>query len=304
MHENLKAFVSTVDKGSFSGAAKELYLSPVAIMKRVNQLEAWAGTPLLVRTSKGASPTEAGKVIYEGARKIIEQTEAMLHRAREAAGMGSAATAVRISAPYAGSLKILSDLWGAVEEQGAHFAIQIVPIGIKYDSANKVYGLLDSVIDFVIGPFNQKRYPKLRGLELARLPLCIAVQKGHPLACRQSVRIEELDVPAVAMAQRGHVPEIDVVRESIERRRPDIAIVDDANDYSMDAYNHYCREGGGMIAPGGYSELQPSIATVPFEPHMELPIYLVGTEQAWTALGEFVELLRGVLDSGQDTGNE
>lgn len=294
MYENLQAFIRTVELGSFSKAGKELSLSPVAVMKRVNSLEAQVGVPLLERTSKGAAPNAAGKVVYEDGKRIVKETQAMTGKAREAATLTP--SAVRISTPYIGSIRLFSDLWGRAGRAAERFTIEVVPIGIKHDTTDKVYELLDKVIDFTLSPFNAQRYPQLRGLKLAELTLCIAVGKGNPLACRRSVTVDELNVDRISMVTEGRSPGIDAVRRLIRDRRPDIEIVDDEGDYSMEAYVHYCREGVATIAPEGYADLQPSIATVPLEPRMPLPIHLVGTAFGWSRHAAFVEALRSVVE--------
>lgn len=294
VYENLRAFVCTVERGSLSQAASELYLSPVAVMKRINRLESWVGLPLLTRTNKGVVPTEAGKSVYGDARRLLAETREMVDRAWKAAG--AKASTVRVSAPYAGSIKVLTDLWNHAGCFSAQFIIQVVPIGIKYDSVEKVYDLLDNVTDFVIGPFDRERHPKLEGLEIGRLALCIAVQRDHPLAKKTHATVGDLSGMTVGMVKRGHVPPIDAVRSYLETHGArDIAIVDNENDYNMDAYDRYWQEGNTMIAPEGYSELQPSIATVPLEPPMYLPIFLVGTRETWDARARFVEALQGAI---------
>ena len=132
MYENLRAFVCTVERGSLSQAAAELYLSPVAVMKRINRLESWVGLPLLTRTNKGVAPTAAGASVYRDAKHLLSETRELVDRAWKAAG--AKASTVRVSAPYAGSIKVLTDLWNHAGCLSSHFIIQVVPIGIKYDS--------------------------------------------------------------------------------------------------------------------------------------------------------------------------
>lgn len=303
MYENLRAFVCTVERGSLSQAAAELYLSPVAVMKRINRLESWVGLPLLTRTNKGVAPTAAGASVYRDAKRLLSETRELVDRAWKAAG--AKASTVRVSAPYAGSIKVLTDLWNHAGCLSSHFIIQVVPIGIKYDSVEKVYDLLDDVTDFVIGPFDRKRHPKLEGLEIGRLALCIAVQRDHPLAKKPFATTDDLSGMTVAMVRRGHVPPIDAVRSRFEAHAPrDIVIVDSENDYNMDAYDRYWQEGDATIAPEGYSELQPSIATVPLEPPMFLPIFLVGTRETWDARTRFVEALQDAVAERDRCGSE
>ncbi|HEY1927576.1 MAG TPA: LysR family transcriptional regulator [Caulobacteraceae bacterium] len=71
----MEAFVLVVDAGSFSAAARRLEVGQPALSKSIAQLENRLGVKLLVRTTRGLAPTEAGQNFYEGARRSIQEAE-------------------------------------------------------------------------------------------------------------------------------------------------------------------------------------------------------------------------------------
>jgi len=71
----MEAFVRVVDAGSFSGAAKQLRLGQPAVSKTIAQLEERLGVRLLLRSTHGLTPTEAGRNFYERAKRSIEEAE-------------------------------------------------------------------------------------------------------------------------------------------------------------------------------------------------------------------------------------
>src|SRR5579859_5862755 len=71
----MEAFVLVVDSGSFSAAARRLNVGQPAISKSVAQLEDRLGVKLLVRSTRGLAPTEAGLNFYERARRSIEEAD-------------------------------------------------------------------------------------------------------------------------------------------------------------------------------------------------------------------------------------
>src|ERR1700730_3643030 len=71
----MEAFVLVVDTGSFSAAARRLNVGQPAISKLVAQVEERLGVKLLVRTTRGFVPTEAGLNFYERARRSIEEAD-------------------------------------------------------------------------------------------------------------------------------------------------------------------------------------------------------------------------------------
>lgn len=95
----METFVRVVDAGSFSGAAKVLRVGQPAVSKTVAQLEKRLGVRLLLRSSHGLKPTEAGSSFYERAKRSIEEAEEAEIAAR---GAGTAlAGRLRITAAVA-----------------------------------------------------------------------------------------------------------------------------------------------------------------------------------------------------------
>jgi DNA-binding transcriptional LysR family regulator len=71
----MEAFVRVVDAGSFSAAAKQLRIGQPAVSKTIAQLEDRLGVRLLLRSTRGLTPTEAGRNFYERAKRSIEKAE-------------------------------------------------------------------------------------------------------------------------------------------------------------------------------------------------------------------------------------
>jgi DNA-binding transcriptional LysR family regulator len=71
----MEAFVRVVDAGSFSGAARLLRVGQPAVSKTIAQLEDRLGVRLLLRSTHGLTPTEAGRSYYERARRAIEEAD-------------------------------------------------------------------------------------------------------------------------------------------------------------------------------------------------------------------------------------
>jgi DNA-binding transcriptional LysR family regulator len=71
----METFVRVVETGSFSAAARLLNVGQPAISKTVAQLEERLGVRLLMRSTRGLSPTEAGQSFYDRAKLAIEQAD-------------------------------------------------------------------------------------------------------------------------------------------------------------------------------------------------------------------------------------
>ncbi len=78
-----KIFCSVVKQGSFSGAAKELFITQPAVSQAISHLEEQLKTTLFIRTKKGAVLTDEGKMLYEhiaSALHLIAAGEEKLER--------------------------------------------------------------------------------------------------------------------------------------------------------------------------------------------------------------------------------
>jgi LysR family nitrogen assimilation transcriptional regulator len=80
--KQLEYFVRVAEMGSFTRAASALNVAQPALSRQVRLLEVELRQNLLVRNGRGATPTEAGKLLLDHGRGILHQLE----RAREDLG--------------------------------------------------------------------------------------------------------------------------------------------------------------------------------------------------------------------------
>ena len=71
----METFVRVVETGSFSAAARGLNVGQPAVSKTVAQMEERLGVRLLMRSTHGLSPTEAGQSFYDRAKRVIEEAD-------------------------------------------------------------------------------------------------------------------------------------------------------------------------------------------------------------------------------------
>jgi LysR family transcriptional regulator for bpeEF and oprC len=77
----LRLLTRVIELGSFTRAAHELRLGQPSVSKQIASLEAYLGTRLLERTSRGLRPTAAGLDLYHSALRLmsdLEETEARI----------------------------------------------------------------------------------------------------------------------------------------------------------------------------------------------------------------------------------
>jgi len=81
----METFVYVVETGSFSAAARRLNIGQPAVSKTIAQLETRLAVRLLLRSTRGLTPTEAGLAFFDRAKRAIEEADEADNAARGAA---------------------------------------------------------------------------------------------------------------------------------------------------------------------------------------------------------------------------
>lgn len=76
----LRYFITVLEAGSISRAAHSLYVAQPALTAQIKKLESELGVQLLERTHAGVTATPAGGRLYEDARRLISDADAMCER--------------------------------------------------------------------------------------------------------------------------------------------------------------------------------------------------------------------------------
>ncbi|MEM9493272.1 MAG: LysR family transcriptional regulator, partial [Myxococcota bacterium] len=81
--DELRCFLAVVEAGSMLGASTQLGVPRGTVRRRVDELEARVGMPLLERSARGVAITEAGAIVARHGRELIEEGAALLTAVRE-----------------------------------------------------------------------------------------------------------------------------------------------------------------------------------------------------------------------------
>lgn len=77
---NLRYFIAVLEAGSLSRAAGSLYVAQPALTAQIKKLEAELGAQLFERSHAGVTPTPAGLQLYEDARRLLSDADALRER--------------------------------------------------------------------------------------------------------------------------------------------------------------------------------------------------------------------------------
>lgn len=137
----METFVAVVECGSFTGAAARLEISAVMVGKYIALLEGQLGTRLLERNTRRQSLTDAGRVYFDEARRVLEQV-ANAERSVERLRLAPVGT-LRVSAPVSFGASIIAPLT-------ASFLQAWPEVRVELDLTNRMVDLVDEGIDLAI----------------------------------------------------------------------------------------------------------------------------------------------------------
>lgn len=171
-------FVAVVDHGTFSGAARSLYLSQPGLSLAVKDLEKELGTPLLLRLGRRVVPTPAGEALLGPARQALRDVET--GRAAVAAVAGVAAGSLAVACLPTLAADPLAALVGAFRR--AHPDVRI-EVAAPEDSAD-LHGLVRTGRSELAMDDEQDRPGDLAAVAVAEHPLVAVHPPGTALTGR------------------------------------------------------------------------------------------------------------------------
>jgi len=121
----LETFIRVADAGSFNKAAEEAYITPTAVIKQINLLEADLDVKLFERTHRGLKLTKAGISLYHDTKYIIQYCRESVIRAKNAMQGGD--NVIRIGTSPMTPAQILVELWPKIHALCPEIKFQLVP---------------------------------------------------------------------------------------------------------------------------------------------------------------------------------
>lgn len=293
VNPQLETFLRVADAGSFNKAAEACFITPTAVIKQINLLEASLGVRLFDRSHRGLSLTPAGRSLYQDAKYIIRYCRDAVTRAKNA--MQEGADIIRIGSSPMTPAQLLMDLWARVQTLLPDIKFQIVPFENTPENAREILANLGQRIDVIGGIFDETML-KLRGcsgLVLSRGTFGCAVSVHHRLAAKSLLRIEDLYGENLLLMRRGWSHHVDRLRDDLWQHHPDIHIVD-FDFYGMDVFNRCESSNDILLAIDGWANVHPLLKVIPVEWDYSIPYGILHAKSPTPAVTRFLAAAESV----------
>ena len=186
----LRVLREVASRGSFTGAAESLGYTQSAVSRQVASLESAAGVPLFERGARGVHPTDAGAALLRHATSVLDEVE---RAQRELEGISVTATGrLRVGAFPTAVAALIPRALSRFREQRPGIEVVLREGGSPSQLRRVSSGNADVA---VVGVLPGARRPSDGRIKLEHLledPLLVAVGRGHRLARRRTVDIDDL----------------------------------------------------------------------------------------------------------------
>lgn len=185
--KQLAALVAVVDRASFSQAAEVLGVTQPAVSLAIRSLEKRLGQTLIDRSGRQVEPTEAGRLVYRCAQRILaveqELVQGLADEAAELSGL------LVVGASTGPGERVLPKLLGAF-----HAEHPDVTVSLRVDDTETIVDrVLDRQLEFgIVGA--ERPHRSLVFEPFLRDEVVLLLPKGHPDADKEITldRLKEL----------------------------------------------------------------------------------------------------------------
>lgn len=285
----LETFIAVCDCGSFTKAAERLYISPTAVMKQINSLESHLELKLVDRTSSGVRLTDAGAIIYQDAKFMMDYSQKSVSSAK--ATLYSESTTFCVGTSLLNPAKPFMDLWYRINKEFPDYKLHLVPFE---DNCEGILGEIEKLgekFDFLIGVCDSKAWlSRCNFLPLGKYKKMIAVSREHRLADKKKINIEDLYGETLMMVKRGDSGVNDFLRNDLEKYHPQIHIQDTQPFYDLSVFNHCAETRKVLLTIECWQDVHPGLVSLPVNWDYSIPYGLLYSFDAPEDVLQFVKM--------------
>jgi DNA-binding transcriptional LysR family regulator len=251
--KQLRVLKAVAEHGSFSAAAEALSYTQPAISQQVAALERSAGATLVDRTPRGVRLTDAGRALVDHADVVLARLAAAEAELEAIAGVRGGR--VRIASFSTAGASLVPPALALFEQRHPEVELHFVEEDPEEAIQKMRAGDLELAVVFEFHDLSPAEWDRIyTGVELHYLiddPMYLALPRGHPLAHKPRVRLQ--DAAGETWIQEGN-PRNPCGR--LQKAACRSAGFEPAIGLQSDDYNVV----QGMIAAGVGVSLLPSLA--------------------------------------------
>ncbi len=193
----LKTFRAVAETLNFTKAAERLNLTQSAVSHQIKALETELGEPLFIRSKRGVTLSQAGKIALEHAEKILDEAENL--REHITGNAKKATGSVRVAAATQALVYLFADSF-------EKFMREYEGIGLSFRTTVSTEQTVEDILNGAsdVGFASLPIYsPSLQVTELFEDELVLVTSNKHKFKERETITLEELKNERLILFERG-----------------------------------------------------------------------------------------------------
>jgi len=284
----LDTFIQVVRDGSFSKAAKHLFISSVSVMKQMNGLEDMVGAKLLNRTTQGVKLTKAGEFFYESANNYILESDEILRKTRDIENKGK--KVIKIGTSLLRSAQPLIQLWSSMSNKDG-YQVDLVSFEDDPLSIQRMFTNIGTKIDFFVGPINSDQINQgpYQTYELPETTAYWGVPLNNPLANKDKISLDDLTNEKILLVKKGLSPRLDELRSELDKKG--ITVIDNDDFYDLNTFNICSQNNYIMETLSIWKDAYAPIKAVEMDKEHKMPYGIVYSDRASDTVKNFIQMI-------------
>ena len=288
---NISTFICVSECGSLLKAAEKLCLSPNAVKKRIDCLEESIGACLFSRSAKGMTLTPAGKSFYFDCKRLEDEMNLALERARNIELKENGVIHLGMMDTFSDEF-ILSDWFNARNKLGNR-KISIAFFGTQPENISEMLGSIGKSIDCAVDIADSALAEKYGTAvtEISKAELCFAIPPAHRLFGKENISAEDFGGESVIVLKKGRIPLWDSLMESAFSEYPQLK-PEYTDTCGVKTFNYAETERKIIITTTYAKNLYPYFRYVPIGEKYIVPFGIYHSEKPPEAIENFLNVLK------------
>lgn len=193
----VRYFVTLAEELNFSRAASRLHMTQPPLTRQIQQLEESLGVRLFERSNRGVALTDSGQTFLQEARQLLALADQAVDRTR----LADQGAIGRIDVGVFGSaiLDVVPQLLLTFRSAFPRVVVTLATMG----KLAQIRALREGRLTIAFNRFLPHE-PDMMVETILQESLCVAMNRQHPLAARETLRLEDLaGEPFILFPNRG-----------------------------------------------------------------------------------------------------
>ncbi|MBR3304326.1 MAG: LysR family transcriptional regulator [Christensenellaceae bacterium] len=281
-NHTLDLFVLVAELGSFSKAAEKYFITPSAVIQKINHLEDDLNVRLLDRTKKGVTLTPAGQYLLSESKALIERSRDI--RSHLQAFSDRTNRTVLFGTNQVHVAHLIYELWPDYSEK--YPGTDLSSYSFNKDATDVLPNtdLIEGIL------YDEPAWQKgFTFYPLTYTRLSVLVSEDSSLASAGTLRPEQISGMTVVVIERGVSSEYDRIQDDLRKWG---CIVEEVDNLSPSVIIDSLNTGKPVIIPNCWKDPHPHGRTVQFSPEYRMPYGFFLSRTASPAARDFIDHLK------------